>query len=48
MKQLVYVKTEKEAELDIFRRLPRRMVIPEDVRKRLSATTDIELVLELK
>jgi hypothetical protein len=43
-----YVKAKKEAELDIYLRLPRGMVIPEDVRKRLGVTNDSELVLELK
>ncbi|KAE8906884.1 hypothetical protein PF005_g11125 [Phytophthora fragariae] len=33
-----YVMTQKEAELDIFLRLPREMVIPKDVRKRLGVT----------
>jgi hypothetical protein len=43
-----YVKGEREEELDIFLRLPRGMVIPEDVRKRLSVNDDSELVLDLK
>ncbi|GMF42894.1 unnamed protein product [Phytophthora fragariaefolia] len=42
-----YVKADKGAELDIFLRLPRGMVIPEDVRKRLGVANDSELVLEL-
>ncbi|KAE9286282.1 hypothetical protein PF008_g26702 [Phytophthora fragariae] len=42
-----YVKADKEAELGIFLRLPRGMVIPEDVRKRLGVAIDSELVLEL-
>ncbi|KAE9355308.1 hypothetical protein PR003_g2913 [Phytophthora rubi] len=42
-----FSKAEKEAELDIFLRLPCGMVIPEDVRERLGVTNDSELVLEL-
>ncbi|KAE8957626.1 hypothetical protein PF005_g26552 [Phytophthora fragariae] len=42
-----YVIAQKEAELDIFLRLPRGMVIPEDVRKRLGVTKNSELVLVL-
>jgi hypothetical protein len=43
-----YVKAEKEAELDIYLRLPRGVMIPEDVRVRLGVSNDNELVLELK
>ncbi|KAE9289670.1 hypothetical protein PF008_g25829 [Phytophthora fragariae] len=42
-----YVKADKEAELDIFLHLPRGMMIPEDVRRRLGVDNDSELVLEL-
>ncbi|KAE9324368.1 hypothetical protein PR003_g16747 [Phytophthora rubi] len=42
-----FVKAEKEAELDIFLRLPRGMVIPKDVRRRLGVTNNSELMLEL-
>ncbi|GMF42843.1 unnamed protein product [Phytophthora fragariaefolia] len=42
-----YVKADKEAKLDIFLRLPRGMVIPEDVRKQLGVPNDCELVREL-
>ncbi|GMF44886.1 unnamed protein product [Phytophthora fragariaefolia] len=42
-----YVQADKEAELDIFLRLPRGMMIPDNVRKRLGVANDSELVLEL-
>lgn len=43
-----YVKAKKEADLDIFLRLPRGIVISTDVLKRLSVTDDSEVVLELQ
>eukprot|EP00644_Phytophthora_capsici_P005090 jgi/Phyca11/97315/e_gw1.1.531.1 len=42
-----YVKANKEAEHDIYLRIPHGMTIPEDVRRRLGVFGDDELVLEL-
>eukprot|EP00644_Phytophthora_capsici_P019545 jgi/Phyca11/133583/e_gw1.570.7.1 len=43
-----YVKADKEAELDIYIRVPQGMKVSEEIKRRLGVVSDKELVLELQ